>query len=200
MRLCGPRRCVGRLLGDAASRSELCCLCQATGMALTVLARGLRTCKGYVSRLRADSSQTDGLRGSVSWASSSECQWCRLSDLVVGADGWCSPVADMSDEGPCHFHADCYSGCGVCAGQGTLSMLRNGLRAVARSRGRCRWSRLAVQRSLTSPTCCPAYQCPPHVPAPHGADRGLTIRAGQEITADGESTSGISSTYITNSL
>ncbi|MYS41916.1 hypothetical protein GTY23_11860 [Streptomyces sp. SID5998] len=59
----------------------------------------------------------DSLRGSVRWASSSECQWCSLGDLVVGTDGWCSPVADTGDERPGHSHADCYSGCGVCAGQ-----------------------------------------------------------------------------------
>lgn len=58
------------------------------------------------------------LRGSVSWTSSSECQRHRLSDLVIGADRWCSPVADMNDERPGHSRADCYGGCGVFAGQG----------------------------------------------------------------------------------
>lgn len=38
-----------------------------------------------------------------------KCQWCSLGDLVVGTDGWCSPVADMGDERSGHSHADCYS-------------------------------------------------------------------------------------------
>lgn len=35
----------------------------------------------------------------------------------VGTDGWCSPVADMSDERRCHSPADRYSWCGVCTVQ-----------------------------------------------------------------------------------
>lgn len=77
-------------------------------------------CQGELVR----SAPLDSLRGSVSWASSSECQWCSLGDLVVGTDGWCSPVADMGDERPGHSHADCYSGCGVCAGQRWWGALR----------------------------------------------------------------------------
>ncbi|MEV5583429.1 hypothetical protein AB0L39_33335 [Streptomyces parvus] len=69
------------------------------------------------SRMGRLHEQGAGLRESVSWTSSSECQWRSFSDLVVGTDRWCSPVADVSDEWPGHSHVDCYSGCSVCAGQ-----------------------------------------------------------------------------------
>ncbi|MFD7608680.1 transposase [Streptomyces mirabilis] len=66
-----------------------------------------------VAESAKDAEIADGLRESVSWTSSSECQWRSLSDLVIGTDGWCSPVADVSDERPGHSHADCYRGCRV---------------------------------------------------------------------------------------
>ncbi|WP_371272859.1 transposase family protein [Streptomyces albidoflavus] len=61
-----------------------------------------------------------GLQGSISWASSFRCQWCKPGDLAVGADAWCSSATDMTDDGACRSRADCYSGCWVCAGRWCL--------------------------------------------------------------------------------
>ncbi len=82
----------------------------------------------------------------------------QLGDLVVGTDGWCSPVADMGDERPGHSHADCYSGCGVYAGQRCWDLReRSGFAGHGGpGRARCQGYGAGVGR-FRSPGCQPSW-------------------------------------------
>jgi hypothetical protein len=101
-----------------------------------------------------------------------KCQWCSLGDLVVGTDGWCSPVADMGDERPGHSHADCYRGCGVCAGQRCWALRERSGFAGHGGPGRARCQGLGA--ALAGPVAwLPALVAPRH---DEGDLEGLPVR------------------------
>ncbi|MGW0998955.1 hypothetical protein ACWD5V_37930 [Streptomyces sp. NPDC002523] len=106
---------------SAAQLREHLAACRLTGTDYTHTASGLRSVFTTLHAHRITTTNpAAGLQGSISWASSFRCQWCKPGDLAVGADAWCSSATDMTDDGACRSRADCYSGCWVCAGRWCL--------------------------------------------------------------------------------